>query len=229
MVESLRIYQLINSSRIGLKSKVLDIGTRNCALINQFLIHGYTDLIAIDKANIDLYSCFYNYKIAKKQVIEKNEHFILLDRENFKINKRNIREDTLLHYNVELEEYYHSIQRISNCDFLTFQFKGRFNIILSSFVFHFIPPASDERIIEQLTTLANEKCLLYMKVYNEVRLETASPEFQRDGLSLIKSGSTWYLFDDLRLNLYKSIFKVLLMNISGDITELLLDNSSPRH
>lgn len=227
MSESIRMFELVDSFYKGDKRNVLDIGTRNCAMINQFLLHGYSNLTAIDKEYFQIHNCFLNFKRAKKDITKLgNEAYILHDRDDIEVNSKEILQVISVEYQIEWGNYYDSFSFINGSlgDFFTFSTPVKYNIILSSFVFHFFQASEDRRIINKLKALSATNGLIYMKVHNIERVNTVDKSYEIDKSTVKKDGVTWYLFDDARIGIYKSEFELLYENILDDKIELLLKN-----
>lgn len=221
MSESERMFQLISSFYKGYKTNILDIGSYDCSLLHQFLLHNYSNLVALDIRKYNRFECFNKFLEARNQIIP--EKVSPLQPEVHNLNPEEVK------YIIEYPNYIKAIKP-EICDFMKYEVQSKFNIILSSFVFHFYPPENDTEIIDKLVDLSNNNCLIYIKVHNEIRLKTANSEFIRNGSMLKKDNCTWYLFNERRMQTYKNKFKVVYENTINDISEiLLLKNPLEKH
>jgi SAM-dependent methyltransferase len=235
---SLDIFNRIDSfNKNAEKCAVLDIGAGNCWIINEFLINGYTDLTAIDSEPLSEISCFYNFKIAKNEVaINADKTCSLLDREMRIIENADHKLRSAINefYWEEYTQYTESIEffhggkrlRNTNADFFTFSDPKKFNVILSRLVFHFYPPEDDITIINKLKKLSHENGLIYIEVNNTEKANTLKPN-QMAFKNIVKEDDriVGYLFDNTRLNSYKSQFELLDEGSEDVRTHLILRNN----
>jgi SAM-dependent methyltransferase len=242
-------FELINDKCSLIKSKILDIGSKNGADLVIFYQHGFTQLLGIDN-NIDRYSSsnmFVEHLLRNKEIIFEENKFYFA---NSPAEKYGSIYDlyNFIRNNQELKSRFDKLQSeitLRQVDFRhyprEFDHLEEFNLVMCSFVLHFYPTTEDKELINKLKSFLSPNGYLYLKVHNLNRFDTyknKKTDNQLENVIFDKTLMTikdikpknnkeiiWYLFDDKRIKNYIKTFELIYLGPEKkDFIELILQN-----